>query len=112
RAAAVGAPARPGVLVLDDPFSAVDVHTESRIVTNLRDAFGVHAPPDRRATVILCSQRLAAFAQADLVVVLDRGRIVELGSHADLLSKNGMYARIYRTQLRVERPVPAGGVFA
>jgi ABC-type multidrug transport system fused ATPase/permease subunit len=111
RAAAAGAPTRPGVLVLDDPFSAVDVHTESRIVANLRDTFGAHVPSDRRATVVLFSQRLAAFAQADLVVVLDRGRIVERGPHADLLANNGLYARIYRNQQRVDGLVTANGAF-
>jgi ATP-binding cassette subfamily B multidrug efflux pump len=107
RAAAAGALARPGLLVLDDPFSAVDVHTESRIVANLRDAFGVHVAPDRRTTVILFSQRLAAFAQADLVVVLDDGRIVERGTHADLVASGGLYARIYRAQQRVDGLVAA-----
>ena len=96
--------------MLDDPFSAVDVHTEGRIVANLRDAFGAHVRADRRTTIILFSQRLAAFAQADVVVVLDRGRIVELGPHADLLAKQGLYARIYRTQRRVDGLVTVNGV--
>jgi ABC-type multidrug transport system fused ATPase/permease subunit len=109
RAAAAGAPARPGLLVLDDPFSAVDVETESRIIANLRETFGPTAPPGRRATVILFSQRLAAFPHADLVVVLDGGRIRELGTHQDLLGSQGLYARIYRAQQRMESRATAAG---
>jgi ATP-binding cassette subfamily B protein len=95
------------VLVLDDAFSAVDVDTESRIVANLRCAFGADAPPMKRSTVVLFSQRLGAFPQADLVVVLDRGNIVERGTHAALLGERGLYARIYRAQMRVDRLVGA-----
>jgi ABC-type bacteriocin/lantibiotic exporter with double-glycine peptidase domain len=109
RAAAAAAPSRPGLLVLDDPFSAVDVDTESRIIANLRQTFGPTAPPERRATVILFSQRLAAFPQADLVVVLDGGRIRELGTHQDLLGSQGLYARIYRAQQRMETRATAAG---
>jgi ATP-binding cassette, subfamily B, multidrug efflux pump len=108
RAMAAYPPAAPGVLVLDDPFSAVDVDTEMRILANLRCAFGPDALVQNRSTVVLFSQRLAAFSQADLVVVLDRGRIVECGAHAVLLAQEGLYARIYRAQMRVESPVSAG----
>jgi ATP-binding cassette subfamily B protein len=92
----------PGLLVLDDPFSAVDVDTEARIVSALREAFGPSAPPEQRSTIVLCSHRLAAFPQADQVVVLDDGRVVEQGAHADLLATGGLYARIYRAQQRAE----------
>ena len=64
--------ARPGLLVLDDPFSAVDLDTEAKIVAGLRQAFGPTAPVDQQATVIFFSHRLAAFPLADQVVVLDR----------------------------------------
>jgi ABC-type bacteriocin/lantibiotic exporter with double-glycine peptidase domain len=85
RAAAARMPGVPGLLVLDDPFSAVDVDTEAQIVASLLATFGPSAPPERRATIVLFSHRLAAFAPADLVVVLDQGRIVECGRHDDLL---------------------------
>jgi ATP-binding cassette subfamily B multidrug efflux pump len=93
---------RPGLLVLDDPFSAVDLDTEARIVAGLREAFGPAAPADRQATVVFFSHRLAAFPLADQVVVLDRGRVVEQGTHDALLAVGGLYARIYRAQQRVE----------
>src|SRR6058998_148657 len=59
RAIAAAAPGLPGLLVLDDPFSAVDVTTEARIVMSLKQAFGMDAPPQDRATIIACSHRLA-----------------------------------------------------
>jgi len=100
------APPAPGLLVLDDPFSAVDIATEAQIIAELRAAFGPTAPLDRRTTIVLCSHRLAAFPQADRVVVLDAGQIVEQGTHADLLAANGLYARIYRAQQRMAGPQP------
>jgi len=100
RAIAAYAPDLPGLLVLDDPFSAVDVETEARIIAALRDAFGPRERERGSATILLCSQRLAAFPQADRVVVLANGCIEEEGTHAELLATGGMYSRIYRAQMR------------
>jgi ABC-type multidrug transport system fused ATPase/permease subunit len=100
-ARALSAGGMPSLLVLDDPFSAVDVQTERAIIAAL------HAYPDARAatpapTILLLSHRLAAFPHADEVIVLDHGRIEERGTHAGLLDKGGLYARIYRAQAELE----------
>src|SRR5262249_6939922 len=105
RAIAADAPDPPGLLVLDDPFSAVDVETEARIVAALREAFGPQRPERERVTILLCSQRLAAFPQADRVVVLENGSIEEEGTHEELLARGGLYSRIYRAQTRSELTV-------
>jgi ATP-binding cassette subfamily B protein len=83
RALATQAP----VLLLDDPFSAVDIETEEDIVTRLL------ARRERRTT-ILVSHRISTVRRADRIVVLDRGRIVEDGDHDSLLARGGAYARL------------------
>ena len=80
-------PARPGFGII-----------VQRIVEALRAAVGPGAPPERRATVLLFSTRLASFPRADRIAVLERGRIVETGDHAQLLAAGGVYARIFRAQ--------------
>jgi ABC-type multidrug transport system fused ATPase/permease subunit len=101
----------PGLLVLDDPFSALDVHTEAEIVANLRTAFGPSAPEEERVTILLVSHRLAAFHLADLVVVLDSGRAREVGTHTELIARGDLYARIARARAQLNgRPGEGGGV--
>ena len=92
----------PGLLVLDDPFSGADLHTEAHIIGALRDALGPNAPLQQRATLLLISHRLAAFPLADLVIVLDEGQLREIGSHAELLAAQGLYSRIFRVQAQLE----------
>ena len=97
RALAMGA----AVLVLDDPFSAVDVATERAIIERLRRG-------PWRPTIFLFSHRLAAFPLADHILVLNGGRVVEQGTHEALLAADGLYAIIYRAQMRVAAS-PASG---
>ena len=110
RAIAAAAPRYPGLLVLDDPFSAVDVNTEASIVAALRQAFGPDAPPEQRVTIVLASHRLAAFPYADVVVVLQGGSIEEKGTHVELVASEGLYARIYRAQRAAETPLVDGAL--
>jgi ABC-type multidrug transport system fused ATPase/permease subunit len=98
RAMAASGRLTPGLLVLDDPFSALDLDTEAEVVGGLRQIFGPSQPYEQRCTIVLFSHRLSAFPQADLVVVLDHGRILEQGTHAGLSEGHGLYARIYRAQ--------------
>ncbi|HWN17693.1 MAG TPA: ABC transporter ATP-binding protein, partial [Gemmatimonadales bacterium] len=81
----------PPVFVLDDALSAVDAHTEARILAGLRDALVGR-------TSIIVSHRLAAVRDADWILVLDGGRIVEQGTHAQLLAAGGRYWELLRRQ--------------
>ncbi len=81
----------PPVLILDDPLSAVDAGTEENILANLAGYYG-------KRTVIIVSHRISALRDCDLIVVMDNGRIVEQGSHAQLLEMDGRYAQINREQ--------------
>ncbi len=82
----------PRLLVLDDALSAVDMNTEREILGHLRRHFG-------RRTIVLVSHRISAVQEADLILVLDEGQIIERGTHAELLEQNGFYAALYRKQL-------------
>jgi ABC-type multidrug transport system fused ATPase/permease subunit len=107
-ARALSAGGTPSVLVLDDPFSAVDVQTEQAIIAALR-AGSRGQPETSPPTILLLSHRLAAFPYADEVIVLNQGTIEERGSHADLLEKAGLYARIYRAQADLDSTASTPG---
>jgi ATP-binding cassette, subfamily B, multidrug efflux pump len=92
----------PPIFVLDDALSAVDAHTEARILAGLRDALVGR-------TSIIVSHRLAAVRDADWILVLDGGRIVEQGVHADLLSGGGRYWELLRRQ-QMEEELEEEGV--
>ena len=81
----------PPILVLDDALSSVDAQTEQAILHALRDS-------TREKTVILISHRISAVREADLIVVLDDGRIAETGTHTDLVARNGLYAELFHQQ--------------
>ncbi len=82
---------QPPVFVLDDALSAVDAHTEARILAGLRGAL-------ERRTSIVISHRLAAVRDADHILVLDAGRVVEQGRHTVLMELGGRYWELLRRQ--------------
>jgi ATP-binding cassette subfamily B protein len=86
---------RPRILILDDVLSAVDAETEAGIQRELDRIF-----EDR--TVIVVSSRVSAVRNADQIVVLDEGRIVERGSHTELMAKRGLYRRLESEQAAEE----------
>ena len=83
--------AGPKVLVLDDPLSAVDTRTEAAIL----DAIDAAA---HGRTLVMVTHRVSAAARCDRIVVLDQGRVAEQGTHAALLAKGGIYARLAERQ--------------
>ena len=85
----------PRVLVLDDALSAVDTYTEEEILSRLRGVM-------RERTSVIVSHRVSTVREADQIVVLDAGRIVERGRHEDLIALGGAYAELYRKQLLEE----------
>ena len=87
--------AQPRVLVLDDSLSSVDAETEKEILGRLDEVM-------RGRTAILISHRVAAVRRAQQIAVLDAGRLVERGTHAELLARGGVYAELYRAQLGEE----------
>jgi len=84
------------VLILDDALSAVDSQTEAEILQGLRQK-------TRRRTTILIAHRLSTLQQADRILVLDKGRLVQWGSHEELRAQEGIYRRLWGIQERFDR---------
>jgi ATP-binding cassette, subfamily B, multidrug efflux pump len=85
----------PRILILDDALSAVDTYTEEEILSRLRQVM-------RQRTSIIVAHRISTVQHADQIFVLERGRVVERGGHAELVAAGGLYAAMYRKQLLEE----------
>jgi ATP-binding cassette, subfamily B, multidrug efflux pump len=85
----------PRILILDDALSSVDTNTEDRILNHLRAIM-------RGRTTIFISHRVSTVRNADAIAVLHQGRIVELGTHDQLIARNGYYTDLYNKQLLEE----------
>lgn len=86
----------PDLLILDDSLSSVDADTERAILGALHDR-------TRERTLILISHRLSTLSGVDRIVVLDRGRVVEEGTHDELIARSGLYAGLFRRHLLEQR---------
>ncbi len=82
----------PGILLLDDSFSNVDTYTEDRILQNLREF-------RKGRTCVIVAHRISTIQDADLIFVLEHGKIAEQGPHLDLLERRGLYFDLYQKQL-------------
>jgi ABC-type multidrug transport system, ATPase and permease components len=82
------------VLIFDDSLSAVDTETDLAIRSHLKQL-------KHNTTTILITHRVSTAKDADLIVVLDEGRVAEIGTHDELVAKPGLYQRIYDIQSRM-----------
>ncbi|MFH1811685.1 MAG: ABC transporter ATP-binding protein [Pseudomonadota bacterium] len=94
--------AEPRLLILDDSLSAVDAETEAAILQDLRQVA-------RQQTTVIVSHRLSAVRDADQIVVLDQGRVIEQGSHDELVARQGSYADLWRQQTAERELEVVGG---
>ena len=85
----------PPILILDEATSALDTHTEKQIEDSLNNIF-------RNRTTIIIAHRLSTIIQADQIIVLNEGKIIQKGNHNDLLKINGYYANMWWKQLEVD----------
>jgi ATP-binding cassette subfamily B multidrug efflux pump len=90
----------PDILIFDDCLSAVDTKTEAFILQNFRKIL-------KGKTVVMISHRVSTVKDADMIMVLDEGRIIERGSHTELLQKGTLYATLYEKQLMEEHEARA-----
>ncbi|MET9296390.1 ABC transporter ATP-binding protein [Streptomyces sp. NPDC003077] len=94
---------RPLLLVLDEPTASLDAETEHALFERLTAAAHRANGAASGAITLLVSHRFSTVRAADLIVVLDRGRVAELGSHRELMARGGLYASMYGVQARAYR---------
>ncbi len=97
----------PVVLLLDDVLSAVDQRTEARLVAAIRRLGAQHEVDARAPTTVVVSHRTSVLEHADEILVLDGGRVVERGTHAELLERGGAYADAHAHQVQEQAGVSA-----
>ncbi|MCY4504894.1 MAG: ATP-binding cassette domain-containing protein, partial [Hyphomicrobiales bacterium] len=90
----------PRLVILDEATSALDTQTERKIQESLRLA-------GAGRTVVMIAHRLSTIVEADQILVLDAGRIIERGQHATLLARRGRYAQMWQRQLKSEARTPS-----
>ena len=81
----------PGILILDDAMASVDTHTEEEILRGLREDMA-------ERTTFIISHRVSTVRDADQIIVLEEGRIIEQGNHEELVALGGVYSEMNRTQ--------------
>lgn len=86
---------RPPILILDDAMSAIDAETETVILDALKARRG-------KSTTLVIAHRLTTLVHADRIIVLDHGRIIQTGTHAELVAAKGLYRRLWQIQTNVE----------
>jgi ATP-binding cassette subfamily B protein len=91
----------PLLVIFDEPTAALDAHTEHALFERIAET--ARSGGRRGAITLLISHRFSTVRMADLIVVLDGGKVREYGSHADLMDKNGLYATLYELQSRAYR---------
>ena len=91
---------KPGIMIFDEATSSLDSNSEQNILEALREVA-------QSNTTLVIAHRLSTIIDADNIVVLDQGRVVEQGTHASLLSQGGVYAKLWEMQQREARQTEA-----